>query len=110
MVNNELFHHGIKGQKWGIRRFQPYSTVPRGSGKVGKETGAALKAAKKTAKRESDKFSKILATDIIHKVIDKTILPYTAPALSVPIAMGHSFIRQKFMSQNGNKKLSDYKK
>lgn len=22
MINNELYHHGIKGQKWGIRRFQ----------------------------------------------------------------------------------------
>lgn len=25
---NELYHHGIKGQKWGIRRYQPY---PKGS-------------------------------------------------------------------------------
>ena len=22
---NELYHHGIKGQKWGVRRFQDYS-------------------------------------------------------------------------------------
>ena len=22
MYNNELYHHGIKGQKWGVRRFQ----------------------------------------------------------------------------------------
>ena len=21
-MNNELYHHGIKGMKWGIRRFQ----------------------------------------------------------------------------------------
>ena len=21
-LNNELYHHGIKGQKWGIRRYQ----------------------------------------------------------------------------------------
>lgn len=25
MIKDELQHHGIKGQKWGIRRFQPYS-------------------------------------------------------------------------------------
>lgn len=28
--SDELYHHGIKGMHWGIRRFQPY---PSGSGK-----------------------------------------------------------------------------
>ena len=39
---DELYHHGIKGQKWGIRRFQPY-----GKGKKGKEVGEAAKTKKK---------------------------------------------------------------
>ena len=21
-INNELYHHGVKGQRWGIRRYQ----------------------------------------------------------------------------------------
>ena len=37
MSNEHLEHHGIKGQKWGIRRFQPY---PKGH-KGGKEVGEA---------------------------------------------------------------------
>lgn len=38
---NILAHHGIKGMHWGIRRFQSYETVPRESGKGGKEVGEA---------------------------------------------------------------------
>lgn len=42
-----LQHHGILGMKWGIRRFQPYSVRPRGSGKSGKEVGEAKKLSSK---------------------------------------------------------------
>lgn len=55
--DNDVMHHGVLGMKWGIRRYQPYSVVPRGSGKSGKEIGEAanysksdIKAAKKNVK------------------------------------------------------------
>ena len=40
IVSNELYHHGIKGQKWGIRRFQnPDGTLTEaGKKRYGKET------------------------------------------------------------------------
>lgn len=34
MNANELYHHGILGQKWGIRRFQPYPKSYSGDGKM----------------------------------------------------------------------------
>lgn len=38
IVNEEdLVHYGVLGMKWGIRRYQPYSVRPRGSGKGGVE-------------------------------------------------------------------------
>jgi hypothetical protein len=48
MLNeDELYHYGIKGQRWGIRRYQPYS-----KGKKGKEVGKASRATKRQRKEE----------------------------------------------------------
>lgn len=45
---NELYHHGILGMHWGIRRFQPYRKGERG----GKEVGEAAKKSRGTSFRE----------------------------------------------------------
>lgn len=41
-----LAHYGVQGMHWGIRRYQPYSQVPRKSGKKGIEKKLANKKSK----------------------------------------------------------------
>ena len=43
----ELYHHGIKGQKWGVRRYQPYADGSFGKG------GKIIQKAKRIAEKGS---------------------------------------------------------
>lgn len=46
MTDDFLAHYGVLNMHWGIRRYQPYSLIPRKSGKGGKELGAAKRGSK----------------------------------------------------------------
>lgn len=78
-----ISHHGILGQRWGIRRYQPYSQVPRKSGEGGKEIGSAKKkdAQKKQSLSIRDKIQnkrmekeKLKKTEQAKKVVEQRIL------------------------------------
>lgn len=66
---DELYHHGIKGQKWGVRRFQKEdgSLTAKGKQRYSDEDREAEKAARKQARderRESAKTGAKTATKV----------------------------------------------
>lgn len=71
-TQDELQHHGIKGQRWGIRRFQTKdgALTPRGQKRYNKEMDK-LKAEKKRLRNEERTKKKMAKLDAMKSDIDK---------------------------------------
>ena len=68
MKNYELYHHGILGQKWGVRRFQNEDGSLTGAGRkrygVGQQRKLAKKLQKYANKGETENAVKLVSTHI----------------------------------------------
>lgn len=66
MENNELYHHGIKGQKWGVRRYRNEDGTLTEAGKKRYDDKQA-----RTAKRDDSKNRRLLSDADLKKKIER---------------------------------------
>ena len=60
IVSNELYHHGVLGMRWGVRRYQPYGSGGYNPEHTGKYIGKNYRAKKKEIKNAYKEKSKKL--------------------------------------------------
>lgn len=72
MENNELYHHGIKGMKWGVRRYRNKDGTLTPAGRKRYSDGELSADQKERAARKADvKNRRTLSTSDIQKKIDR---------------------------------------
>lgn len=73
IINGELYHHGIKGQKWGVRRYQNKDGSLTPAGKKRYDSDAAdLIEKKKTYKKAGTAY-----TESFNKAYGKSLAAYS---------------------------------
>lgn len=70
MENDVLFHHGIKGMKWGVRRFQNKDGSRTAAGKKREKTISADEQERSNRKSEV-KNRRIMSSDDLRKKIER---------------------------------------
>ena len=58
ILNDELYHHGIRGQKWGVRRFQNADGSLKPAGKKRYDDGEESKSSESKKSKSSSKSDK----------------------------------------------------
>ena len=85
MSSEKLYHHGIKGQRWGVRRFQNKDGSLTSEGEKrylkGQEKANDKKDSKERARRAA-KFSRDFAIDVMGKQVGASL--FGCPVAKIP--------------------------
>ncbi len=98
MENDVLFHHGIKGMKWGVRRFQNKDGSRTAAGKKREKTISADEQERSNRKSEV-KNRRIMSSDDLRKKIERLKLEKEYKNLTKDdIAPGRKFVSEVLAS------------
>lgn len=104
MENSTLAHHGIKGQKWGVRRFQNTDGTRTAAGKKRYEKSGDKKV--KNARKQDLKNRRSLSSNDIKKKIERLKLEKELKSLTKEdIAPGRKYCSEILLSA-GKKTLT----
>lgn len=95
---NELYHHGIRGQKWGVRRFQNPDGTLTAAGKIRYGVGSKKQKTEKTdaVKKNGEVDKEAVA---IAATLAATSVVTVAPFIPIIVSAGKRHKAQKFVSQ-----------
>lgn len=98
MENDVLFHHGIKGMKWGVRRFQNKDGSRTAAGKKREKTISADEQ-KRSNRKSEVKNRRIMSSDDLRKKIERLKLEKEYKNLiKDDIAPGRKFVSEVLAS------------
>ena len=103
--NGELYHHGVKGQKWGVRRYQNAdgTLTPAGKKRYDKELNKEIKRQRKTDLKNK----RLLSDADIRKRIERLKLEEEYRKLvTADLKPGKAAVN-KFLTDNGKTVLSN---
>lgn len=108
MNNTELYHHGVKGQRWGVRRYQNKdgSLTSYGKNRYAKEL-AKLEAEKERVRQQEQTAKKMKKLDDMRKDIDerkKALNPDDTPE-SVKQQKAPSVPKKRKLSELSNEEI-----
>ena len=105
MDSYELYHHGILGQRWGVRR-TPEQLGHRTGSKSGKSRSDTADEAKRTDMRSASKNRRNLSTEEIQRRIERIKLERQLKDLTdEELNPGRKFVAD-VMSQSGKKVIT----